>query len=108
MRIYGRTLNTWYATDEEGRTRVSQIEVEYTDRNQDGQIIAEGSEDFSPERWKTSVCRKGVWSWDGNKLNRGGHRWFDFHTVVTYRKKDGKAVKAFYKNLYNAAAVELR
>ena len=108
MRIYGLTVNRWTYTDEQGRERTSQIEVAYIDYDEVGNPIAIGSEDFSPERWNQTTRRKQVWTWDGKKLNKGGHRWFDYHGSITFRKEDSKAVKALCKNKHKAAAIELR
>lgn len=108
MRIYGKILHTWTYTDEQGRLRASQIEVEYRDWNEAGQLIGTGSEDFSPERWKQATRSTYVWAWDGKSYNRGGHRAFEYQTHITYRRPEAKAVKAFYKALYKAEAIELR
>ena len=108
MRIYGKILHTWTHTDEQGRLRTSQMEVEYRDWNEAGQLIGTGSEDFSPERWKQTIRSTYVWAWDGHSFNRGGHRAFEYQTHITYRRQEAKAVKAFYKALYKAEAIELR
>lgn len=108
IRLYGKVLNRWTYVDEQGRERTSQIEVAYREWNEAGQLTAEGTEDFSPERWKQTTRSAYVWAWDGQKLNRGGHRWFEYQTYITYRRPEAKAVKAFYKALYKAEAIELR
>lgn len=108
MRIYGKILHTWTYTDEQGRERTSQIEVAYRDYNESGQLTGTGSEDFSPERWNQTTRRNNIWTWDGKKLNKGGHRWFEYQGCYTFRKEDSKAVKALYKNKFNAAAVDFR
>lgn len=108
MRIYGKVLNKWTYVDDQGRERTSQIEVVYREWNEAGQLTAEGSEDFSPERWKQTTRSAYVWAWDGQKLNRGGHRQFECQTHITYRRADSRTVKTFYKALYKAEAIELR
>ena len=53
-----------------------------------------------------------VWTWDGQKRNRGGHRWFEYSRDVKYIKGKGKEVKTYLKNMYKMAVgiedVELR
>lgn len=108
MRIYGKILQRWTVTDEQGRERTTQIEVAYKEYNEAGNLIGEGSEDFSPERWNQTTTRKNVWTWDGKRLNKGGHRWFEYQACLTFRKEDSKAVKELYKTRLNAAAVDFR
>lgn len=108
IRIYGKELNRWTVEDENGRTKTVQIEMAYTDLDGYGFVVGSGSEDFSPERWNTAVNKKYVWSWDGKKRNKGGYRWFCFENYIKYRKEDTKAIKAYLKEKYDAAEIELR
>ena len=107
MRIYGKTLNTWTSIDEKGREVITQREIEYSEYN-DGVLVATGSEDFSPERYRQEISEKWVWSWDGVKLNRGGHRAFEGMGRVKFRKSEKKEVIQYFKNKYQSALVQLR
>lgn len=97
VRIYGKLLNTWSYTDDEGREIVTQFELAYKDYNSEtGDLVAVGSEDFSQERYKTSISWKMVWTWDGVRYNKGGKRAFDFWRDIRFRKSDGtRAVKDY-------------
>ena len=47
VRIYGKRINEWKATDEHGREIITQIEREYTDYNSiTGEVVGCGSEDI--------------------------------------------------------------
>lgn len=107
-RIYGKELNRWTEQDENGRTRMVQVELAYKDLDANGNVVATGSEDFSAERLKAQTEKRWVYTWDGTRLNKGGKRWFDCRGLYTYRKEDRKAVKALMVNKYEAHAIELR
>lgn len=104
VRFYGKTLQIW-----ENDGQLIQMEKAYTDYDiETGEIKATGSEDFSPMRWVYETEDRWVWTWDGKKRNRGGHRWFEQHNLMQYRRNDRKLVKEYFKNKYNAELVELR
>lgn len=112
-RIYGKIVNTWTRTvlDLWGREKEepAQYEMTYTDYNEDGTVYQTGTEDFSPERYRKVIVDKWVHTWDGQKVNKGGKRWFDCRGSIQYRRGDGKAVKALMQIRYpQAAAIELR
>lgn len=66
MKIYG------------GKRRISDnyIEVKFTEYNEQGEVMREGIEDFSPIRL-SKVPVYDIWTWDGETRNKGGHRWFN-------------------------------
>lgn len=107
-RIYGKELNTWEHELENGRVRTYQIEVAYKEYDKDGDLCGVGSEDFSLDRYNVEMMWKFVWTWDGVKRNKGGHRWFECQGMVRYTRKDARAVKEHFKRVYNAELVELR
>ena len=104
VRIYGRELESWWSEDDKGRRILRQIELEYTEYDiETCEIVATGSEDFSKQRYKDTLLHKMVWTWDGQKRNRGGHRWFEYSRDVKYIKGKGKEVKTYLKNMYKMA-----
>ena len=115
VRIYGKQINEWKSTDEHGREIVIQIEREYTDYNSiTGEVVGCGSEDI-PVHWTlgrraTTTCRW-VYTWDGEKLNKGGKRWFDYQGQITYRVEAGavKGVKELLKHKHpKAVEIQIR
>lgn len=111
VRIYGKTLNVWKVTDDD-RPRVPiirQVEVEYKDYDiETGELVGEGSEDFSKERYEDLVYKL-VWIWGGERRNAGGHRWFELIRQVGYMKGKAGDVKRFLKAVHSEAqAIELR
>ena len=115
VRIYGKTVDKWFSEDGSGRKVLVQIEVEYKDYEFDfwgtgeWDLVGTGTEDFSPERYKTCVSIKSVWTWNGRKLNKGGHRWFDYQGLIKFRVSDRKNVIDYLKTKYdNAELIQLR
>ena len=109
FRLYGDILNTWYHENERGGLTRTQIEISYKEYNINGDLVRDGSEDFSMQRYhKDNFQHRFVWVWNGTKRNAGGCRWFDCIGTVKYRHKDARLVKAYLKQRYNAADVELR
>lgn len=109
VRIYGKTLEVWKSTDEEGRTRNVQYEIAYADYDEEtGWITGVGSEDFSTERYHNYLVERWVWTWDGFRLNKGGHRRFECRGYIRFHKGDGAAVKRIMGMNYGATAVQLR
>lgn len=107
-RIYGKVLETWEHEQENGRVRTYQVEIAYKEYDADGELVGAGSEDFSKDRYHKELREAYVWTWDGEKRNKGGYRWFEFEGRTIYRRKDVKLIKDHYRRVYNAAAVELR
>ena len=115
VRIYGRTLDRWSSEDETCRRFITQIEVEYKDYEFDfwgtgeWDLVGTGTEDFSPERYKTCVSECFVWTWDGRKLNKGGHRCFEEQGLIKFNSSDRKNVIDYLKLKYNnAELIQLR
>ena len=84
MRIYGKAKAI--GTNNGG----AYLEVEYKEYREDGSLKQIGTEDFSAERW-AAVPMRFVYTWDGQRRNKGGYRWFDYDGA--YRTNDPKAVK---------------
>lgn len=76
MKIYG------------GKRKISDgyLEVKYIEYSNTGEIINEGVEDFSIERYNRLPVYQ-IWTWDGTKRNKGGKRWFDYAQSI---RTDGK------------------
>ena len=108
-RIYGKELERWTYTDDNGRERLRQVEIAYKEYDAEtGDLIGAGSEDFSLERYKKELLNKFVYTWDGVKRNKGGCRWFECRTSVLYNRKDARNIKNHFGRLYGSALVELR
>lgn len=109
VRIYGRTINTWttkkiviWRGQEKEREILVQKEVEYKEYDSEtGKLSATGSEDFTPERWKSEVAEHWVFTWDGEKRNKGGYRWFEDRGKYIYRKSGKKALEQLIKTKCN-------
>lgn len=107
-RIYGKEIERWTHEDEHGRERTVQVEYEYKEYDETGDLIGTGTEDFSYDRMKKQLVTRFVYTWDGERRNKGGHRWFDFAGSILYNKKDGKEIKKHIERKYNAKLVQLR
>lgn len=116
VRIYGQIVNTWTAWktitvrgEEREVEYTTQYEIEYTEYDMDGNVVGIGTEDFSAERYNTTFKSQEIYTWDGKKLNKGGHRWFEYRGFVRYNTEQRKEVKQYLKNKYNnAELVQLR
>lgn len=108
VRIYGKVLQTWTATDEAGRERLTQKEYFYRDYNEQGETIGTGSEDYSPERERETLLKGYLYTWDGEKLNKGGNRWFDCRGFYIIRKSDRRQFKELMKQEFSVDVVEFR
>lgn len=108
FRIYGKTLNYWHVEHENGGPLLRQIEISYKEYDEYGELIGAGSEDFSGERYNREIVHKQVFSWDGEKRNKGGKRWFDDFGFVTINKRDSKIVKEYLSNKYKSTLLQLR
>lgn len=110
VRVYGKVINRWYGEDNKGRKITTQKEVEYKEYDAEtGALRATGTEDFSPERWNKEVAEHWIYTWDGEKRNKGGHRWFEDRGRYVYRKSEKKALEQLMKTRYSdAEMVQLR
>lgn len=97
MKIYGskRKINDDY------------FEVEYTEYSEDGDIINEGTEDFSQKRYN-SIPVYEIWVWDGQRMNKGGKRWFDHVQTIRSTGKPAEIKAAYIKNQATPAEVSIR
>ena len=110
MKVYGKTLNTWKHMEtvdlgwkqyEEERT--TQVELAYTEYNANGEKIAKGSEDFSPER-VSGLKYYRIFTWDGQKRNKGGCKWFEEARLVKIAPANRKNLKALAAKWFPTAA----
>ena len=110
VRTYGKVVNTWMAYNEElGRYVITQVEIEYREYSLiDGHMVKRGTEDFSREREK-NIRRAEIWTWDGLKYNKGGHRWWYFEGFINYDKTHTKEIKKLLAFKYpKAKEIQLR
>ncbi len=110
VRIYGETLNVWTYTDDNGREYTRQLEKAYKEYDSEtNELVGVGSEDFSLDRWHKEAEERWVWTWDGVKRNKGGHRWFECVGYCTFRKSHKKGLKELMMTRHpEAALVQLR
>ena len=115
VRIYGKTINTWKAWETytwKGETRereiTTQYEIEYKEYDENGNLVATGTEDFSRERYR-QIDTQWVWVWDGVKQNRGGHRAFECMGTVTFNLNNkGDVIRYLWTKYNNAKIIQLR
>jgi hypothetical protein len=115
LRTYGKILNYWnhYVSYEMGgemreESRVFQREVAYTEYDCNGEKVLKGSEDFSNERYYGLKMYR-VWTWDGEKYNKGGNRWFEVQLAVTINPKDRRKLCEIARKWFpKAAEVSIR
>ena len=112
IRIYGKVVNTWKNLVTMGGIeyeKTVQWEIEYREYYTDDYTIAgAGTEDVQPERREKELTRRWIYTWDGKKYNKGGHRWFEREGYIEYPKSQTKEVKEYLKHKYNAELVQLR
>lgn len=97
MRIYGKAKAI--GTVDGG----AYLEIAYTEYREDGTVKQIGTEDFSAERWSKMPMRF-VYTWDGQRRNKGGYRWFDYDGA--YRTDDPKAFKKYITSWWNKFGIE--
>lgn len=109
FKVYGKKLNVWKQTEKlsSGREydRTIQVELAYKTFDFNGEIVGEGSEDFSIAREDSSLTYYEIWTWDGEKVNRGGYRWFECRRRVRINRSDLKKLKSVAAKWYPDAAV---
>lgn len=109
IRIYGKTLEIWTALDERGYERITQREISYREYDSETcELVGFGSEDFSPEREKMELENRWAWTWDGERRNKGGKRWFEDHGLVKFRKSEKAEVKRYLQSKHDAVEIQLR
>ncbi len=110
IRIYNRkNLRTDINAAEHSYTD-GYLEYSYTEyRVIDGvaSLKGKGTEDFSINRYNSEMHCKGIYTWDGERRNKGGHRWFDYRGFVDYIGST-KALKAVMMQKYGCEEVSLR
>ena len=112
-RLYFQRVREWHASEGEHGfiNRLLQFEVRYKDYNEQGELVGCGTEDFTPERWRDQTVGGWVYGWDGNRRNKGGHKWWEVISAVHYRRGERKAVIALYKTwraYRNFTEIEMR
>lgn len=109
VRVYGKVLEQWFAYNENGREVLTQEEIAYRDFDTEtGELVGVGSEDFSPERERREIDRAWVWTWDGQRRNRGGYRWFENAGYFKFRKSERAALREYIKARHRVEVVDLR
>lgn len=109
VRFYGKVLNTWTHETESGHTVATQYEIAYKEYDTETlELVAVGSEDFSPSRLKGETLHKGVFTWDGETYRRDGKRKFEYIGNRQFRKSERKAVEDYCRKLYGADVVQFR
>ncbi|MBR6507487.1 MAG: hypothetical protein IKT37_07815 [Clostridia bacterium] len=97
MKIYGKVKEIGQV---DGRPY---LEIEYKEFREDGTLKQTGTEDFSVKRW-AAVPLRWVYTWDGQRRNKGGYRWFDLDG--SYKTDDPKAFKKYITNWWNKFGIE--
>lgn len=116
IKTYGKVLNVWkhMATKTWNGKSIEveetvQRELSYKEYNADGELISKGSEDFSPERENNSLVFYRIFTWDGERYNKGGNRWFDEALCVKIDRKDRKKLTEIAAKWFpQAAAISIR
>lgn len=111
LKVYGKIINRWMHQDERGREVTTQVEVEYKEYDNNGNLIRIGTEDFSRERWNDQTGFYFIWGWDGNRYNKGGHRYFERLGECQISRKDVyklKQLAAIWNQKRNLALVDVR
>ena len=106
VRIYGKTLNTWTATDERGREYTTQREVAYTEYDAYGAVRCTGTEDIQPNR--TDIKNGWAWTWDGKSVNRGGYRRWDERGHIVWRGNTAVLKKVLERKYTDALEIQIR
>lgn len=111
VRIYKRIVREWFSEWKDGRQLREQVEVEYEDYDEYGCFCGRGTEDFSNERFNKQTNLYWIYTWDGEKRNLGGKRWFEPQGIVRIRNIYGekKRVADMLRHSYAwAAELQLR
>ena len=111
IKLYSQILRTWYEHDLKGNSHEAYYEVAYKEYSTEtGEVLNEGTENFSVTRYLKTVESIYIWTWDGKKRNAGNKRWFDCRELVHisgYHHRD--ALKALCKVRYpEAELIQLR
>lgn len=111
IKLYGKTLNTWkrmFTVVWNGEKReaecVEQYEFAYTEYNGNGEKVGTGSEDFSFERSRNLKYYR-IFTWDGQKRNKGGYRWFEEQKTVLIDRRNRKQLKEIAEKWFPTAAI---
>lgn len=114
VRIYGKLVREWFADWKDGRQLRTQVEYAYTDYDEDGHPVGVGTEDFSNERFNKHTRLLWIFTWDGQKRNYGGKRWFCPEGTVRIRNVYGErgrvinVLKKIHSGCTDAVEVQLR
>ena len=101
MRIYGKRKEI----------APNYYEVEYKEIRPDGTLKQTGTEDFTRERLKSATDWRNIYTWDGQRRNKGGARWFEYRETVRVSKGDLKEVQAYARRKFadcGAVVIECR
>ena len=110
IRVYGKTIEEWGTDVNEFGSKVwTQREIAYTDYDSEtGEILAVGSEDFSMNRWNSYTAQFWIKTWDGQRRNKGGYKWWEDHSFTHFNPKArNKDIINLYKILTGSADVRV-
>ncbi len=120
-RLYTRRLDEWTAYGEDGKNYLTQVEYEYEEFDNDGNLVAHGSEDIQP-MFKIEKAHdahpllvKGMngnrmywaYTWNGKDFYPSGGRKFLCHGLKNIRGSKSIVEKALLKK-YGCVEVQLR
>ena len=114
LKVYGKRLNTWgtletLSNGQQFYRNIEQVEHAYTEYDFTGKAINKGSEDFSFQRWDRGTAYYEIWTWDGQKFNKGGNRWFECVRRVRINRADRKKLQQLAAKWFpEAAAIDIR
>lgn len=108
VKIYGKCIRIWKDTDETCKSKPCQFEIEYKEYYLDGTLKQTGTEDFSADRYNKTIREKWLWTWDGQKRNKGGHRWFECQGQIKFDYHHRQELKRYLENKYQGKEIQLR
>ncbi len=114
LKVYGKRLNTWgtletLSNGQQFYRNIEQVEYAYAEYDFTGKVINKGSEDFSFQRWDSGTAYYEIWTWDGQKVNKGGYRWFECARRVRINRADRKKLQQLAAKWFpEAAAIDIR
>lgn len=94
VRFYHNIIKKWDAGFNSSDVA---FEIEYREYTLDGELVGYGTEQFSNPRWRDEIVYATPYFWDGERRNKGGHRWFDELYTVKIRKSERKYVREFFR-----------
>ena len=120
-RIYTKKLNEWTALGDDGKEYLIQVEYAYNEYDENGNLVATGSEDIQPKgqmeaKWlfypMNLTGKNGnrifwIWTWDGQARHKSGNRKFICHGMMNVRGSK-TAIRNALRKKYGCAEVQMR